>query len=179
MCYHNAGHYLIKLALDSNKPKVCSLLSLMYKINAIYFSRRLTRWLLNYLIPIGFTHGPPGSSKQWVKLRLITNVYKTKALAMYYKTLLFIIRGPGECFTKIKIDFKLDLTMTGHSYLLSSFTGNGLSQSDVQVMVTHLHNSAFLIVHYWRKKYYLKINIERPMVRATSGMNGLSYLSPI
>ena len=27
---------------------------------------RLTPWLLNYLILLGLTQGPPGSSKQWV-----------------------------------------------------------------------------------------------------------------
>ena len=38
--------------------------------------------------------------------------------------------NPRECFTKTKIDFKLDLTMAGHSChcLLSSFPGIGLSR---------------------------------------------------
>ena len=85
-----------------------------------------------------------------------------------------LTRLPRKSFTKTKIDFKMDLAMACYSChcLLSPFIGNGLSR-DVQVMVTHLQNSAFLIVHYWRKKYYLKIIIERPMVKATSGMNGL------
>ena len=59
-----------------------------------------------------------------------------------------ISNTPGECFTKTKIDFKLDLTMAGHScqYFLSSFTCIGFSR-DVPIVVTNLQNFHFLIVH--------------------------------
>ena len=52
--------------------------------------------------------------------------------------------------------------------LLSPFTGIGLSR-DVPIMVTNL-NLHFLIIHYWRKKYFLKILIERPMEKAVAWM---------
>ena len=45
-------------------------------------------------------------------------------------------------------------------YLFAPFTGIGLSR-DVQINVTNLQNLHFLIVHYWRKKYYLKILVQR------------------
>ena len=55
----------------------------------------------------------------------------------------------GGCFTKTKIDFKLDLTMAGRSChcFLSPFTGIGLSR-DLQIMVTNLQNLHVLIIHY-------------------------------
>ena len=56
---------------------------------------------------------------------------------------------PGGRFTKTKMDFKLELTMAGHSChcLHSPFTDIGLSR-DVQIMVTNLQNLHFLIIHY-------------------------------
>ena len=59
------------------------------------------------------------------------------------------VATPGGCFTKTKIDFKLDLTMAGRSChcLLSPFTGIGLSR-EVQIVVPNLQNLPFLIVHY-------------------------------
>ena len=64
--------------------------------------------------------------------------------------------------------------MAGHSChrLLSPFTGIDLSRN-VQIMVTNLQNLIIFYISLLKKKYYLKIIIERPMMRATSGMNGL------
>ena len=46
--------------------------------------------------------------------------------------------------------------------------------TDVQIVVTNLRNLPFFDSSLLKGKYYLKIIIERPMVIATSGMNGLS-----
>ena len=56
-----------------------------------------------------------------------------------------------ECFTKTKIDFKLDLNMAWRlcHCLLSPFTGIGLSR-EVQIVVTNLQNLHFFIIHYYQ-----------------------------
>ena len=50
-----------------------------------------------------------------------------------------LISNPGECFTKTKVDFKLNLTMAGCSCqcLLSPFTGISPSR-DVKIIVSNL-----------------------------------------
>ena len=59
----------------------------------------------------------------------------------------FMKLPPGECFTKTKIDFKLDLTMAGRSChcLRSPFTAIGLSR-DVQN--NHGHKSTDCFISY-------------------------------
>ena len=81
------------------------------------------------------------------------------------------VRG---CFTKTKIDFKLDLTMAGRSCHCCSHHLLAWVSKDVQTVVTNLQNCHLLIVLFRRKIYYLKIVIiKRQMVNAISGMNSL------
>ena len=63
----------------------------------------------------------------------------------------------GGCFTKTKIDFKLDLTMTGRSChcLLSPFTGISFSR-DVQIMVTNLQKFTFFDSSLLKAKIFSK-----------------------
>ena len=65
--------------------------------------------------------------------------------------------SPGECFTKTKINFKLDLTMAGHSChcFLSPFTDIGLSRL-VQIMVTNLQNFKFCYNSFLKEKILSK-----------------------
>ena len=58
------------------------------------------------------------------------------------------------------------LTMAGRSChcFLSPFTDIVVSQGTYKLVVTILQNLHFLIIHYWRKKYDLKIIMVEPTV---------------
>ena len=59
---------------------------------------------------------------------------------------------PGECFTKTKIYFNLDLTMAGHSCHCSLSPFGICILKDVQITVTNLQKLQFLIIIIKGKK---------------------------
>ena len=77
-----------------------------------------------------------------------------------------LITRPGECFTMTKIDFKLDLTMTGCSChcVLSPFTGIDLSR-DLQIMVINRQNVLFMPPLRSSRRHYVFGLSVRPSVR--------------